>query len=42
MTDDETPAQALEELRARLLATLDGARPYAVARRRKTGQRTAR
>jgi acetyl-CoA carboxylase carboxyltransferase component len=32
----------LEELRARLRATDDEARPEAVARRRKTGQRTAR
>ncbi len=32
----------LAELRARLAATTDGARPEAVARRRKTAQRTAR
>jgi acetyl-CoA carboxylase carboxyltransferase component len=32
----------LEELRARLHATIDEGRPEAVARRRKTGQRTAR
>jgi acetyl-CoA carboxylase carboxyltransferase component len=32
----------LEELRARLAATTDAGRPDAVARRRKTGQRTAR
>src|SRR3954466_3726945 len=32
----------LDELRARLRATEDEARPEAVARRRKTGQRTAR
>jgi acetyl-CoA carboxylase carboxyltransferase component len=36
----ERPEQA--ELRTRLAATLDEARPDAVARRRKTGQRTAR
>src|SRR5262245_20200639 len=32
----------LEELRARLHATLDAGRPEAVAKRRKTGQRTTR
>src|SRR5450432_1399457 len=32
----------LTELRARIAATLDEGRPDAVARRRKTGQRTAR
>ena len=35
-------AELLEELRARLRATSDAGRPEAVARRRKTGQRTAR
>ncbi len=39
-TDDVRPD--LAELRARTAATLDPARPAAVARRRKTGQRTAR
>ena len=38
MTDDER----LQELRARIAATTDAKRPEAVARRRKTGQRTAR
>ena len=38
--DDDRPE--LVELRARLRATLDEARPEAVARRRKTGQRTTR
>lgn len=38
--DDVRPD--LAELRARTAATLDLARPEAVARRRKTGQRTAR
>ena len=35
-------ATELAELRARLTATTDAARPEAVAKRRKTGQRTAR
>ncbi|MFT3769159.1 MAG: carboxyl transferase domain-containing protein [Minicystis sp.] len=41
---DEPPKERpeLTELRARLHATTDAARPEAVARRRKTGQRTAR
>ncbi|MDC0744875.1 carboxyl transferase domain-containing protein [Polyangium sp. rjm3] len=40
---DEPPARPeLAELRARLHATTDAGRPEAVARRRKTGQRTAR
>jgi len=39
-TDDVRPD--LAELRARTAVTLDAARPEAVARRRKTGQRTAR
>src|SRR5947208_1350317 len=41
----DTPPQErpeLTELRQRLHATTDDARPEAVARRRKTGQRTAR
>jgi len=41
MTDERERAE-LAELRARLHATTDAARPEAVARRRKTGQRTAR
>src|SRR5215213_9744827 len=39
---DEGERPELAELRARLRATTDAARPEAVARRRKTGQRTAR
>src|SRR5919108_53241 len=41
---DEPPKERpeLTDLRARLHATTDAARPEAVARRRKTGQRTAR
>ena len=45
MSDTETgktPAEALAELKARLEATSDAGRPDAVARRRKTGQRTTR
>src|SRR4051794_38708918 len=45
MSDDvpgPTPASALAELNARIGATSDAQRPDAVARRRKTGQRTAR
>lgn len=47
MSDDDRPPPdaarpELEELRARLLATLDEGRPEAVAKRRKTGQRTTR
>jgi acetyl-CoA carboxylase carboxyltransferase component len=42
MVDDGKTRPALAELRARLQATLDEGRPEAVARRRKTGQRTAR
>ena len=42
MADGDGIRPELEELRARLGATLDEARPDAVARRRKTGQRTAR
>lgn len=38
----EDPRPELAELRSRVAATLDEARPDAVARRRKTGQRTAR
>ena len=41
MTDDDDRPE-LVELRARLHATMDEARPLAVARRRKTGQRTTR
>jgi acetyl-CoA carboxylase carboxyltransferase component len=43
-TDDEGSAvrPELAELRARLAATTDAGRPDAVARRRKTGQRTTR
>jgi acetyl-CoA carboxylase carboxyltransferase component len=52
-SDDDTPGGAeaaagpavrpeLEQLRARLHATTDAARPEAVARRRQAGQRTAR
>src|SRR5438128_1574383 len=44
--DGDTPPlperPELAELRARMHATTDEARPAAVARRRKTGQRTAR
>ncbi|HEY0251853.1 MAG TPA: carboxyl transferase domain-containing protein [Kofleriaceae bacterium] len=39
---DETVRPELAELRSRLAATQDAGRPDAVARRRKTGQRTAR
>jgi len=44
LTDDDSPAvrPELAELRSRLRATADAGRPDAVARRRKTGQRTAR
>jgi len=42
MPDDDSVRPELAELRARVAATLDDARPDAVARRRKTGQRTAR
>jgi acetyl-CoA carboxylase carboxyltransferase component len=43
MSSDEGPVRPeLTELRARVAATADAARPDAVARRRKTGQRTAR
>jgi len=43
MSNDDGPVRPeLEELRARVEATLDAARPEAVARRRRTGQRTAR
>ncbi len=44
MSDEESKAERLEllELRARLHATTDAGRPDAVARRRKTGQRTVR
>src|SRR5512147_2493833 len=38
----DAPRPELEELRERLRATTDDARPDAVARRRKTGHRTAR
>jgi acetyl-CoA carboxylase carboxyltransferase component len=38
----DAPRPELAELRARLAATTDAGRPEAVARRRKTGQRTAR
>lgn len=38
----KTPAEALAELQARLHGISDAGRPEAVARRRKTGQRTAR
>ncbi|HTE56739.1 MAG TPA: carboxyl transferase domain-containing protein [Kofleriaceae bacterium] len=42
-SDDDGPVRPeLAELRARVAATHDAARPDAVARRRKTGQRTAR
>ncbi len=41
-TDDEPVRPELAELRARTAATLDAARPDAVARRRKTRQRTVR
>jgi acetyl-CoA carboxylase carboxyltransferase component len=41
-SDDEPVRPELAELRARLAATTDAARPEAVARRRKTRQRTAR
>jgi acetyl-CoA carboxylase carboxyltransferase component len=40
--DDGPVRPELAELRARLAATADAGRPDAVARRRKTGQRTAR
>lgn len=40
--DDEPVRPELAELRARVAATLDAGRPEAVAKRRKTGQRTAR
>jgi acetyl-CoA carboxylase carboxyltransferase component len=40
MSNEERPE--LAELRARIAATLDEGRPEAVARRRKSGQRTAR
>ena len=40
--DDEPVRPELAELRARLHATTDEGRPDAVAKRRKTGQRTAR
>ncbi len=42
MTDDAAPRPELRELRARIEATTDRGRPDAVAKRRKTGQRTAR
>jgi acetyl-CoA carboxylase carboxyltransferase component len=42
MPDDDSVRPELAELRARVAATLDDARPDAVARRRRTGQRTAR
>ncbi len=42
MPDDDTVRPDLAELRNRVAATLDAQRPDAVARRRKTGQRTAR
>jgi acetyl-CoA carboxylase carboxyltransferase component len=42
MSDPIAERPDLAELRARTAATLDHARPEAVARRRKTGQRTAR
>jgi acetyl-CoA carboxylase carboxyltransferase component len=43
MSNDDGPVRPeLEELRARLAATMDAGRPDAVARRRRTGQRTAR
>ena len=42
MSDDGPVRPDLAELRARVAATQDEARPDAVARRRKTGQRTAR
>jgi acetyl-CoA carboxylase carboxyltransferase component len=41
-TDDEAIRPELAELRARTAATTDAARPAAVEKRRKTGQRTAR
>ena len=40
--NDDNPRPELAELRARVAATLDDSRPDAVARRRKTKQRTAR
>jgi acetyl-CoA carboxylase carboxyltransferase component len=40
--DDDSIRPELAELRARIAATLDPARPDAVAKRRKTGQRTVR
>ncbi len=42
MADNDPVRPDLAELRDRVAATLDPARPDAVARRRKTGQRTAR
>ncbi len=42
VANDDSIRPELAELRARVAATLDDARPDAVARRRKTGQRTAR
>ncbi len=43
MSTDEGPVRPeLAELRARVAATLDEARPAAVAKRRRSGQRTAR
>jgi acetyl-CoA carboxylase carboxyltransferase component len=44
MTDGHEPRERpeLAELRARVKATMDEGRPDAVARRRRTGQRTAR
>ncbi|WP_394827645.1 acyl-CoA carboxylase subunit beta [Pendulispora albinea] len=41
-SDDDAVRPELAELRSRLHATTDAARPDAVAKRRKTGQRTAR
>src|SRR5689334_22493686 len=45
-SDDRTPSDdvrpELAELRERMAATTDARRPQAVAKRRKTGQRTAR
>lgn len=42
MAENDPVRPELAELRDRIAATLDAARPDAVARRRKTGQRTAR
>lgn len=42
MAADEPPRPELDELERRLALTRDDGRPDAVARRRKTGQRTAR